>query len=66
MGGPDGGNGGRGGSVIVRADEPGHHLADLSSQTTPQGVEWHPGAGALRHGKNAQDLVLTVPTGTVR
>ena len=65
LGGPDGGNGGRGASVIVRADDQvttlltyhhrPHHKADNGTQ----------GAGSMRHGKNAEDLVLPVPVGTV-
>lgn len=65
LGGPDGGDGGRGGSVIVRVDPQvttllsyhhrPHHVAQNGAQA----------AGDLRHGKNGEDLVLPVPAGTV-
>jgi len=64
-GGPDGGDGGRGGSVILRAtDEAG----DLSRYKRRR--RWHAeagagGAGGRKTGKNAADLVLDVPVGTV-
>lgn len=64
-GGPDGGDGGRGGSVILRAS---NEVTDLSRFTRRR--HWHaePGAaGAARRktGKNAPDLTLDVPVGTL-
>lgn len=65
LGGPDGGNGGRGGSVIVRADDQVTTLLTYHHKPHHKALNGTQGAGALRHGKNAQDLVLTVPAGTV-
>ncbi len=65
LGGPDGGDGGRGGSVIVRADPQVtallsyHHRPHYEAQNGAQA------AGDLRHGKNGEDLILPVPAGTV-
>jgi GTP-binding protein len=64
-GGPDGGDGGRGGSVII-VTEPGvDSLAGLARRhfwNAPSGTH---GRGALRHGRNGADLVIRVPPGTV-
>jgi GTP-binding protein len=64
-GGPDGGDGGRGGSVIVRAVANADHLAPLVHRK-----HWRAGGGggggsANCHGGNAEDLVIDVPPGTV-
>ena len=62
---PTGGNGGAGGSVILRADSSVATL--LRYQRTPHHAAGHGthGEGDLRHGKNGEDLVLDVPLGTV-
>ncbi len=65
LGGPDGGNGGHGGSVIVRADDQETTLLSYHHRPHHQADNGTQGAGSLRHGKNAEDLVLTVPVGTV-
>jgi GTPase len=63
-GGPDGGDGGRGGSVLVRVDPGQTTLRDFRYahhfKATPGGR----GTGARRHGKAGDDLVLAVPPGT--
>ncbi|TME80151.1 MAG: GTPase ObgE [Chloroflexi bacterium] len=63
-GGPDGGDGGRGGSVYVRVDAGQTTLRDFQHahhfRATPGGR----GSGARRHGKAGEDLILTVPPGT--
>jgi GTP-binding protein len=64
-GGPDGGDGGRGGSVLVEADEGLTTLLDFRYRRhyqAPRGVH---GQGSDRHGANAPDLRLRVPVGTV-
>jgi GTPase len=64
-GGPDGGDGGAGGSVVIRADPSVAALGgyrDRRSFHAPSGVN---GAGALKTGRSGEDLVLPVPTGTV-
>lgn len=65
LGGPDGGNGGHGGSVIVRADEQEGTLLTYHYRPNQKAENGTPGAGDMRHGKNADDLVLLVPVGTV-
>ena len=62
---PTGGNGGAGGSVILRADSSVATL--LRYQRNPHHAAGHGthGEGDLRHGKNGEDLVLDVPLGTV-
>jgi GTP-binding protein len=63
-GGPDGGDGGRGGSVILEADEGLGTLLDFRYRrhyTAPRGRH---GEGSDRHGANGDDLVLRVPVGT--
>ncbi len=62
---PIGGNGGHGGSVILRADPSVATL--LRYQRNPHHAAGHGthGEGDLRHGKNGEDLILGVPLGTV-
>jgi GTP-binding protein len=63
-GGPDGGNGGRGGSVILVADPQLQTLLDFHYRThfrAPRGAH---GQGAKRSGRNGRDLVIPVPAGT--
>jgi GTPase len=63
-GGPNGGDGGRGGSVILEADEGLGTLLDFRYRrhyTAPRGAH---GEGSDRHGAGGDDLVLRVPVGT--
>ena len=64
-GGPDGGDGGRGGSVILRADRNLGTLLDLSRKATYRGGDGGRGGGNNRSGRNASDLVVLVPVGTL-
>ncbi|QIG42216.1 GTPase ObgE [Nocardioides anomalus] len=65
LGGPDGGNGGPGGSVILRVDPDVTTLVDYHhSPKRKAGVGGH-GAGGHRNGSHGGDLVLPVPDGTV-
>ncbi len=64
-GGPNGGNGGDGGSVIVIATEGLTNLAHLSSQRHWKGDRGEHGLGSNCTGRSAQDLVITVPVGTI-
>lgn len=64
-GGPDGGDGGRGGDVILRTDPRLHSLLDLRFQKTYRAQDGEPGGAQMRGGKGGQDLILTVPPGTL-
>ena len=65
LGGPDGGNGGRGGSVIVRVDPQATTLLDYHHHPHRHATNGKPGAGDERNGADGGDLVLPVPEGTV-
>ncbi|MGH2718202.1 MAG: GTPase ObgE [Actinomycetota bacterium] len=64
-GGPDGGNGGRGGSVILAADGGAGSLRWLRDHPHQRALDGTPGQKNNRTGKEAEDLVLAVPPGTV-
>ncbi|WP_315277399.1 GTPase ObgE [Kocuria carniphila] len=65
LGGPDGGNGGDGGSVILRVDGQSTTLLGFHHSPHQKGPNGEPGKGDLRHGFKGQDLILSVPDGTV-
>ncbi|MGA4848829.1 GTPase ObgE [Streptomyces sp. G5(2025)] len=65
LGGPDGGNGGRGGDVILVVDQDVTTLLDYHHSPHRKATNGQPGAGDNRSGKDGQDLVLPVPDGTV-
>ena len=66
LGGPDGGNGGRGGERDARRRPQRHDAARLSPGPAPQGdVAASPGQGDHRNGADGTDLVLPVPDGTM-
>ncbi|CAM5565705.1 GTPase Obg [Streptomyces californicus] len=65
LGGPDGGNGGRGGDVILVVDQAVTTLLDYHHHPHRKATNGQPGAGDNRSGKDGQDLVLPVPDGTV-
>ena len=64
-GGPDGGNGGRGGSVIIRAEAGVDHLAALAHRKHWKAPSGKHGQGRERHGASASDVVILVPPGTM-
>ena len=64
-GGPDGGDGGKGGDVIFRATESHHTLLDLKYKQHQNAKNGGHGSGNNRTGKSAEDLVIPVPVGTV-
>ncbi len=64
-GGPDGGDGGHGGSVIVTATAGIDSLAALSGRRHWKAENGRPGTGAACHGKSSADLVIDVPPGTL-
>jgi GTP-binding protein len=65
FGGPDGGDGGAGGSVWIEADPSLTTLLDYHYRRHYEAERGQHGKGANRHGAQGRDLVLRVPTGTV-
>jgi GTP-binding protein len=65
LAGPDGGNGGRGGSVVFVVDPQVTTLLGFHHTPHQRAASGTPGAGSTRHGANGEDLVLHVPDGTV-
>jgi GTPase len=65
LGGPDGGNGGRGGDVIFEVDPGMATLLDLHRRPLRRAGNGKQGSGSNRSGANGDDLVVTVPDGTV-
>ncbi|KIR60560.1 GTPase ObgE [Micromonospora haikouensis] len=65
FGGPDGGNGGHGGSVTLVVDPQVHTLLDFHFHPHVKGENGKGGAGSNRDGANGRGLVLKVPNGTV-
>ena len=64
MGGPDGGNGGKGGDIILEADEGLKTLIDLRYQKLIKGEPGKNGSGALKTGAKGEDTIIRVPVGT--
>jgi len=64
-GGPDGGDGGRGGSIEFIANSQLSTLQDFRFKRIYRAENGQPGAGALKSGKAGQDLLIPIPTGTV-
>lgn len=64
-GGPDGGNGGRGGSIIFQATTNLQTLADLESQRHVKGSNGGNGAGSASNGSAGKDVIILVPCGTI-
>lgn len=65
FGGPDGGNGGDGGSVFLRADESINTLVDYRYAQTHLAKDGEKGSGRNCTGRNGEDLYLRVPLGTM-
>src|SRR4051812_46913417 len=65
LGGPDGGNGGPGGSVILRVEPDVTTLVDYHHSPHRRAAHGGHGAGGHRNGAHGEDLVLPVPDGTV-
>ena len=64
-GGPSGGDGGNGGSVILVADDQLSTLLDLRYQKTYKAAHGEPGSGRDKYGAGAPDVLVRVPVGTV-
>ncbi len=65
LGGPDGGNGGRGGDVIAVVDPQVTTLLEFHHSPHRTAANGKAGQGSHRHGANAEDVILRVPSGTV-
>jgi GTPase len=65
LGGPDGGNGGRGGSVILEVDASTSTLLDFHRRPVRKAANGHQGEGSNRNGAAGDDQVVRVPNGTV-
>ena len=65
MGGPYGGNGGRGSNIIFKVDEGLHTLLDLRYNRIIKGKKGENGTGKNCDGKNSEDVIIKVPQGTV-
>lgn len=64
-GGPDGGDGGRGGSIILRADKDTNTLLDFRFNPELHAENGKNGAGSRSAGRSGKDLIVEVPIGTV-
>lgn len=64
-GGPDGGDGGHGGSVLIVAETGVDSLAGVISRQQWKAPRGKPGSGAKKRGRSGKDLVLRVPPGTL-
>ena len=64
FGGPDGGDGGKGGSIILRAERNLNTLIDFRYQQHHKAQRGENGAGQNRSGKSGENLILKVPLGT--
>ncbi len=65
FGGPAGGNGGRGGSVIFQVDEGLSTLLDFKYQPRLVAQDGEPGRGKEQYGHGADDVIVRVPPGTI-
>ncbi|MBF0516741.1 MAG: GTPase ObgE [Nitrospirae bacterium] len=65
MGGPDGGDGGKGGDIIFKADIQLNTLLDHKYKRHYKARNGGHGKGSNKHGANGEDLIIKVPTGTV-
>ena len=64
-GGPDGGDGGRGGDVIFEVDKGLNTLSEFRHKRKYSATDGEEGGKKRCHGKNGKDLVIRVPEGTV-
>ncbi|AIT61635.1 GTPase ObgE [Corynebacterium doosanense] len=65
LGGPDGGNGGHGGDIILQVSDQVHTLLDFHFRPHIKAGRGGNGAGDWRHGARGEDLIIEVPVGTV-
>ena len=65
LGGPDGGNGGRGGDIVLVVDPDVTTLLDFHHSPHRKSTDGRQGAGDFCNGAEGKDLILSVPNGTV-
>src|SRR3954466_1359192 len=65
LGGPDGGNGGKGGDIVLVVDPQTTTLLEFHRSPHRRAGNGKPGEGSHRNGANGETLVLSVPDGTV-
>jgi len=65
LGGPFGGNGGRGSNIIFKVDTGINTLVDFKYKKIIKGYRGENGLGKGMHGKNAEDIIVAVPPGTI-
>jgi GTP-binding protein len=64
-GGPDGGDGGKGGDVIIECDNNTHTLVHFKGKRVLKAQNGKGGEGRKKHGADGEDLILKVPPGTI-
>lgn len=64
-GGPDGGNGGRGGNIIIKGEENLHTLQDIRYSRIYRAKNGKSGSSGMKTGKNGDDIIIPVPLGTI-
>ena len=64
-GGPDGGDGGKGGSIIFKADQNLHTLQDIRYKKSYQADNGEPGSSNQKTGRAGEDVYISVPLGTL-
>jgi len=65
LGGPFGGNGGRGSNIIFKVDTGINTVVDFKYKKIIKGYRGENGLGKGMHGKNAEDIIVAVPPGTI-
>ena len=65
LGGPDGGNGGDGGDIVLEVDPNVHTLLDFHHRPHQKAGNGAPGEGSNRHGARGEERVLRVPAGSI-
>ncbi len=64
-GGPDGGDGGKGGDIVITADPGLRTLLDFRFKRIFHAANGRPGQGNNKHGRNGADIIIPVPVGTL-
>lgn len=64
-GGPSGGNGGKGGNILIQTDQNMSTLLDFRYKRNYKAEKGAPGGSSLKDGKNGEDIVIKLPPGTI-